>query len=656
MQVSSIGSVKHSGNHVNFQRRLRPDEEKDYRNNVLQPAFDYLGTEEVAMIIHGSCYPEANKDVGVGSPYGKVAEKLIPFEMLHGFNSNQLGPVGVLRNAQSVSPYESSVFTKNYLFIDFNELTTDKYAKILSPRVINSVFDDSTKNGENYAYSKFPDAFANYDYCIKSAYKTFREKVNNKDPKALALSNEYDDFKRKKGNAIYKEALFDVLEKTYATDKYEKWDEIDKNLISLLEKGDVEAQARYRKVVHRSKEDFDTYIFGQFILDKQVKENNKIREKLGFKYISDLLVGFSKSDEWANQDLFLKDYKMGCPYGGKHNGPQLWDIPVLDPNKFFNPDGSLAAGGKFLKAKMQSALEDFDNVRIDHALGLIDPYIYDKNSVRIVDGYVDMDRFRGNNVSYLPHIDPNGNYKNVLNKIILPTLNEYGIANDYPVWEDLSTNTPTFDYVYREKNHLPGITQLEWVRAENSQDPGDWGLVGSHDSSPARQMIEKDWIRNHDAWNIFYLAGFLNSNPNRAHQRDEYCKKIGSDPVERVKAKFAELFLTCNKIQISFADFFGINKTYNIGGSQDDKNWKLRLNEDFEDTYYKNLSSEHPTAINMPEILKLAVQAKADMNNVKRAHDLNLHDSEIPAENDYHVQQMLDNLDKYQKILEEPEE
>ena len=142
------------------------------------------------------------------------------------------------------------------------------------------------------------------------------------------------------------------------------------------------------------------------------------------------------------------------------------------------------------------------------------------------------------------------------------------------------------------------------MRAEESQDPDDWGLVGSHDSDPATEMIKKDWVKSHKAWNIFYLAGFLNSDPKRAQYRDSFCKQIDKDDSLRVKAKFAELFLTCKKIQISFADFFGINKTYNKGGEENDTNWKLRLNKNYEDSYYANLASEHPTALNMPENFK----------------------------------------------------
>lgn len=643
MLVSKISNSNRTT--VLFGRKLRKDEEQDYRENALQPAFDYLGTEEVAMIVHGTSYPEKAQDLGVGSPYGKAAAKFIPFEILHGFNSNQLGPIGVIRDAQHISPYKSTVSTRNYLFTDLNDLTTDKYANVLSQSDIDSMIDYTDDNGKDYAYSDFPEAFSNYKYLMKIANKNFKQKLANNDPMAQKLNEEFVQFKKEKGVDIYQDALFDVLTNEYKTMDFNKWSELDKNLIQELKNQNPKAIDRYKKITTRSKDDFETYIFGQFILDKQIKENTKLRKDLNFKYISDLLVGFSKSDEWSHQDLFLKNWRMGCPNGGEY-GPQLWNIPVLDPKKLFNDDGSLGDAGLYMKKKLDASLDNFENVRIDHALGLIDPYIYDKNSVN----GNDFSHFRANNISYMPDIDPEGSYKKVLNKIILPTLAEHGIDKDYPVWEDLCTDTQTFNEIYHEKNHLPGITQLEYMRAENSQDDGDWGLVGSHDSDPATKMIKKDWVKDHDAWNIFYLAGFLNSNPKRAKYRDSFCKQIAENDSDRIKAKFAELFLTCKKIQISFADFFGIDKTYNEGGKENDTNWKLRLNKDYEDSYYKNLSSERPTALNMPEILKIAVQAKADMNALKEAQRTG---KEPQENNSPEVENILNNLDKYEKILKE---
>ena len=80
------------------------------------------------------------------------------------------------------------------------------------------------------------------------------------------------------------------------------------------------------------------------------------------------------------------------------------------------------------------------------------------------------------------------------------------------------------------------------------------------------------------------------------------------------------------------------------------------MNKDYEDSYYKNLASEHPTALNMPEILKLAVQAKADFNVVNSAQKNNIPTEELSPNNPPEVDRILENLDKYQRILEEPEE
>lgn len=625
-----IGAI--NTNFLSFQRRLKPEEQKDYKQNAISPALDYLGTKEVAMIVHGTCYPESNRDIGTGSPYGKVAAQLIPFEILHGFNANQLGPVGSIRNPHHISPYKSSINSKNFLFIDFNELTKDKYANILTEIDLEDVMLKPEKSEHNYSYSNFPEAFANYDYLVQKARTNLKKAVAENKPDAIKLQHEYEQFKKAKGRVLHKEALFKVLEDTYRTDDFDKWSEVDRNLIAGLGQRTPEAIGRYKTILARSKDDINNFMFGQFLINKQLKENTDFRHHLNFKYINDLQGGFSKSEEWANQNIFLSDYRLGCPHGGP-DGPQYWNLPVLDPKKFFNKDGSLGKAGVYLRDKFESALEDFDNTRIDHVLGLVDPYIYNKYTKA------------GNNISNLPEIDPNGSYKRILNEIILPVLEEHGIDKNMPVWENLGSSTHIFDDIYYKQNRLPGISQLEWMRGESAIGTENWGLVGSHDSDPAIKMIKKDWVKNGDAWNPMYLAGLLNSNPKRANFRDSFCDRIANDDSERIKAKFAELFYTHPRVQISFADFFGIDKTYNMPGHENDTNWKLRLNKDYEQDYYDNLASENPTAINMPEVLKIAVQAKLDKDIINNK----------PVDTEK-VNEIINNLDKYETILKTPED
>ena len=615
-----------------FGRRLTKEEEQDYKNSGLKPAFDYLGTKEVAMILHGTSYPQSKNDTGVGTPYGKVAAQLMPFEILHGFNSNQLGPIGELNSVTQISPYESSVGSKNYLFIDFTKLTEDKYGNLLDIKDIENLTGETKVTGKNYAYSDFPDAFANYDYLINKAYKNFEQqqilKKEDRTKEFNQLLKEQEDFYHRKGKDLDNSALFHILSKHYGTNDFTKWNTTDKN---LCQDNTPEAQERLEYLTKLYKSETDKYKFGQFIINKQIRENTDLRKEYGFKYISDMLVGFSPADEWAHQDLFLKDYRMGCPYGGPDGGIQKWNVPVLDPKKLFNDDGTLGPAGEYLKAKLEDALDNFDNVRIDHALGLVDPYIYSKHG------------YRQDNINNMPDIDPDKNYQKVLNRIIIPTLKEHAIDKTYPVWEDLVTETPTFNRIYYQENGLPGITPLEYKKGEYYKGTKNWTLVGSHDSDPAHKMIKKDWIRANEAWNPMYLAGVLNAS----HDSSKYCDKIANDDNERVKAKFAELFMMGEKVQISFADFFGIDKTYNEGGHDENPdNWKLRLNQDYEDTYYKNLSSDNPTAINMPEVLKLAVQGKADMEIAKGKHA-----NEVWKQ----TEKILYVLDKYANILKEQE-
>jgi len=163
-------------------------------------------------------------------------------------------------------------------------------------------------------------------------------------------------------------------------------------------------------------------------------------------------------------------------------------------------------------------------------------------------------------------------------------------------------------------------------------------------------MAKRVWTKNSDAWNPFYLAGYLNMDSSRAAQRDEFCAKIADNDKERVKAKFAEL-LTSKKFQISFADLFGMTDIlYNKAGTQSDENWKERIPADYIDKYYKNLSSAEPTAINVPEILKLALQAKIDMKVVKSSNPENTRKDLYEK-----YQPLLDELQTYADILKEPE-
>ena len=661
-------------NRINFCRRPKPSEEAGLKNAV-NSAYEAMGTKERVVITHGSCFPALGRDTYIGSPYGKAAEEYTKFLMLYGFNGNQLGPVGELESDEKglvISPYNSSAFMKNRLFIDLEDLTTEKYGKILSKDTYNALTREPEKSYDNYALSDFDEAEKIYDVALAESYNNFKTNFQKGQPQAIALAKEYKTFLKKHNSRLTDEGVFNVLSKHYGTDVFEDWNNpLDEDLIRLVKKGNEDAKARYNELLTEHKREINLHKFEQFIATKQIKENQKWREERGFKYINDLLVGCSKADYWRCRDAFIDGFQLGASEGSEKN-PQAWDIPVLNPRKLFTSDG-LGSAGQFLKDKLDYALEFCENIRVDHVMGLIEPFVienkslvYDKNKKLINDPHKNpvnskyisqmwadgraLDDYKNYSCEYV-HADGGKTYhSNIMNKIVLPTLKEHGLDPYDAIWEDLCSQPEAFTKVFYNDLKLPGISQLEFSKAQTSPE-NNWYLVGSHDSIPAMKMIKREWTKNDPSWNPLYLAGYLNMDSARAQQRDDFCKKIDSDDKELVNAKFAEL-LTAKKFQISFADLLGITDiTYNEGGTRNDTNWKERIPSNYIEQYYENLASDNPTAINIPEVLMNALRAKIDMKIVQSENpDL------VRFELNERYQPILDELQKYADILKEPEQ
>ena len=631
--------VKHIS--PSFQRRLRNDEKPEYER-TMNDAFEYLGVENRALIVHGSSFPSkpniAERTLSndytisrmngsnpyIGTPY--LSKDFIDFVKLNGFNSIQLGPNGKL-NKRDNSPYHASVFAKNELFLNYEYLMKDNYANILSERDFADIDIIKHNTHANYDMADFDEAKSVSKILTKRAFSHFNSKLEAGDLKAKRLNKEFNKFKKDNNYWLEKDSVFRLFSDIHGSDNFEKWDnELDKNLISLMKKGDKAAIERYNQVKNkpRSQRKIEEYKFVQFLIDKQEKEDKANRQESGMKYIGDLLVGFSYADEWANPDAFLKDWRVGCPDGGKNGGPQLWNIAVLNPKTLFNKDGSLGVSGRLLKNKIERTISGVENIRVDHVMGLVDPYIY-KSSAVSEDGKIDV-----SNRSYLSHLkalDPNQNYPKIMHKILLPTLREHNIDPKNVVWEDLGAQSQTFQDVfyggkYKDENgeqvfddeKLTGIMYSKGNKMENVKGPR-YSFMATHDNEPSVQLLNQDWIYGNEGWNPMYLAGYLIPpyNDEQAQKSAQFCRDIEQNQELRLKAKYAELFRGTPNIQVMFSDLFGIDKTYNLGGQESEDNWKLRINPDYEYTYHKSLETGEEPAMNMPELLSLAVNSKKGM-------------------------------------------
>ena len=187
--------------------------------------------------------------------------------------------------------------------MDYGKLKTDEYANVLSDKDTNEVEYLSKKQNGNFDMTDFDGAKEVSDILLNKAYKNFKTKCENNDPKAIRLNNEFEEYKNSNNNWLEKNSVFHILTKIHGTDNFTKWDnDVDKELISRKEKGDEVANYRYKQLTTnpKYKSEIDEYEFSQFLINKQEKKDKELREKDGIKFIGDLLVGYSNSDEWSN--------------------------------------------------------------------------------------------------------------------------------------------------------------------------------------------------------------------------------------------------------------------------------------------------------------------------------------------------------------------
>lgn len=676
---------------LNFKRKLR-EYEKPQMEADMEKAFKYLGIKNRALIIHGSVYPESKtgaknyytqapiiRNHNIGSPYNQ--REFHKTMKMHGFNYIQQGPNGELCKGDN-SPYRASIYAKNPLFIDYGALTTDKYANILSKDEINKINIKPTPSNKDYEMSDFNKAKEVTKTLMHKSYSNFQTKLAKGDLKAQKLNSEYETFKQQ-NDWVEKYAVFHILSGIHGTDNFHKWEnETDKHIFKLKDNGNVEAENRYNLIKERSNDEIEEYMFTQFIVDKQEKADKEERTKDGIKVIGDLLVGFSYADELIHENAFLPKWKIGAEYGGPCNSPQIWNNPMPDPNKLFNKDGSLGESGKLLYNKVKRAIENVENVRVDNVMGLVDPYVYNAETVHMISeshhgktyNIADRKRLSGGNLSNLKNVDPNGNYKKILHNIVIPALKENGINPKEAVWENLGEQTDTFKKVFTEQENLPGIILPTGARTEElcfdwapirdkasgkiKKDKNgneiwkqtvpkpDWSLIGSHDNIPTFKYLDQSWINYNNGWDINYLGGFLNPDPQKSNEREKMVSEMNNNPRVRLKAKYAELMRGTQNIQVTFSDVFGIDKVYNPRDNSADT-WKLRLSEDYNDQYHQNLVTEDKPVMNMPELVGIAVNAKAGMDIAMGIKSRNEATEEATP--------ILEKMKHWENILKEPE-
>ena len=315
----------------------------------------------------------------------------------------------------------------------------------------------------------------------------------------------------------------------------------------------------------------------------------------------------------------------------------------MDPEKLFLPDGSLGEAGILMKSLYRKLFEENrGGVRIDHTIGLIDPWVYK-------DGFKPLYEEGGGRLYSSPELEdlkqyaipkmedidetvlPDeemrvktlseeqlARYALFLEKIVIAAACESGLDKDSIICEDLgSTTHPVVEVMKR--------TGLQGMRVTPFADPNDpkhpyrckniphesWAMVGTHDNQPLLNWTESIVYTHTSYLHALNLMEDLWPDISE-HEKEEMVVRMTKDAKFLAFIKYVELFASkADNIQIFFSDLFGFKEVYNIPGtSEENNNWALRIPVDYEEIYEENCANGR--AMELVSILKAAIEARGE--------------------------------------------
>ena len=297
-------------NNINFQRRLKPSEEAEYRS-VLNEA--QIKGKKI-LIVPATSLPSKT---GVGNLSSKESLEFFDFAQKYwGINEIQILPMGQYHiHNNEVPMYSGTSMDLGNHVINLEYYTTEKPISKITDRV----------DFRNVITNNSP-----------------QEKILQKLYQGKKFQKEFEEFKLSNQARLEPKALYRALVDLNGSYDYKNWNEIDKKLFELPIK---EREKRISEIKNLKNETIDFYYFKQFLAEDSLKRGKEELNKRGLKLNGDMICGFSYDEVWANPKAFHPDTTIG------------WGLPAL------NFDTS--EGKKLLREKVKFYAERFDGIRVD---------------------------------------------------------------------------------------------------------------------------------------------------------------------------------------------------------------------------------------------------------------------------------------------------
>lgn len=621
---------------------------EDHRRLVTE-ALAALDIRNLLLSIHDPSFPGLpGEDLGWGSPYSEGAARFLGFARELGFNGIQLGPQGQTTEFNA-SPYDATLFSRNVLNVALASLEEPEPWGALLPRgrvaALSSQRPRSADPGERYRH-----AFRTQLALLHEAWETFRRERESPDASAAVreLASRFATFRQQHHAWLLRDGLFDVLCEEKHEPDWRRWaDSLDGRLWSPPREEEATAAARLVELEARYAEALERHAFFQFVVHAQ---HQALRERVRgeLKLYGDLQIGFSPRDVWAWQGRFLRRYLMGAPPSRTNPDGQPWNYPVLDPEQYFEPDAAGVAAGqragpvlRFMNARMDKMLGEYDGLRLDHPHGLVCPWVYRadvpdalwavQHGARLFSSpdlpdHPDLARYALVSPEQLDRSVPryaDGEVKSLTPEqvrrfsVLFDTVVGAAKRNGREVGDLLGEVLSTLPYPLERVLAQYGLGRFrvtqkadlnnpaDVYRSENVA-PEDWVMVGNHDTKSLWRLVGEWQWRGTLRAQADYLAWRL--CPEEA-EREGFARRLAEDPGRLAQAKLADLFASrARNVMVFFTDVLGMTETYNTPGTVDPRNWSLRVPEDWAREYLERLRGD--AALNMPAVLAMALRAR----------------------------------------------
>ncbi|SEU27882.1 4-alpha-glucanotransferase [Stigmatella erecta] len=618
---------------------------------LIASALDALQVRNLVLSIHDLSFPsEPDEDTGRGSPYTRGATRFLEFVRQLGFTGIQLGPQGQTSESNA-SPYDATLFSRNVLNVPLWPLAGGEGLGLLPPgRLAGIVSSRPVNEGPGPRYRH---AFRAQRAALDEAWEALQRERGGgaARPAVREQVRRFEAFARANRDWLVRDALFEALCAEHGQRDWRRWAgpgeaARDAWLLAPAPGEAAACEARAQAVRARHGALFERYAFHQFLVHEAHGQLRERATRGGLKLYGDLQIGFSLEDAWAWQGLFLRTYLMGAPPSRTNPDGQPWNYPVLDPAGFFEPREGHAPGHRagpvlrFMEARMDKMLAEYDGLRIDHPHGLVCPWVYRADAAdplravqqgaRLFDSpaLADHPELARHAIATAAQLDvsvprhADGWVRSltpeqvrrysVLIDTIVASSRRHGRQLTDLLGEVLSTQPYPLQRVLAQygmgrfrvtqKANLKEPSDV--YRGENAA-PEDWVMVGTHDTPPLWRVAEgwrkSDGLREQ----ADYLAWRLHPD---AGGREAFARRLREEPGLLEQAKFADLFASrAQNVSIFFADLLGMTEVYNVPGTVNEENWSLRVPQDYGREYAEKLTRN--AALNLPRALALALRA-----------------------------------------------